>query len=198
MTLQVFRPPPAPPHSTVRSSEQERRWRGSGPPCNLALILAGLCLPSSSSLTTFACPTPIRVHPVSSDGAEFPDTRSASRLLGQSPQRGTPFLASRPAVDFTHQGQGNLLLSQLLGPGASTSWTGSVFQSWGLPSLLHKTPLFLSLTGNLYCSRAPNIPTACFLQTCTSEDGFGCGLKPGGPQRHNTHERLLGWQTATT
>lgn len=62
MTLQVFRPPPAPPHSTVRSSEQERRWRGSGPPCNLALVLAGLCLPSSSSLTTFACPTPIRVH----------------------------------------------------------------------------------------------------------------------------------------
>lgn len=135
---------------------------------------------------------------VYNNGAEIPDTPSASRLLGQSPQRGKPFLASRPAADFTHQCQGNLLLPQLLGPGASTSWTGNVFQSWGLPSMLHRTPLFLSLTGNLYCSRAPNIPTACFLQTSTSEDGFGCGLEPGGPQRHNTHERLLCRQTATT
>lgn len=134
---------------------------------------------------------------VYNNGAEFPDTPSTSLLLGQSPQRGKLFLASRPAVDFTQQGQGNLLLPQPLGPGAFTSWTENVFQSWGLPSLLHKTLLFLPLWGNLYCSRAPNIPTVCFLQTCTSEDGFGCGLESGGPQRHNTHERLLGNQTVT-
>lgn len=170
----------------------ERQWSslqpcpGFGRPLpSFLLILDHICIPHANQ-------GPLK-SPAMGQSSQIPAT---AWLLGQSPQRGTAFLASRPPVDFTHQGQGNLLLPQLLGPGASK--TGNVFQSWGLPSLLHKTPLFLSLTGNLYCSRAPDIPTACFLQTCTSEDGFGCGLESGGPQRHNTHERILNRQTATT